>query len=185
MTRRRIGARNVVQFCEVRDANHMADTGEEKAVEYYIDVDSAGDHGRAIKPMIVSRMGYVMRQSLTAEVIEDMEADDLIQQVAYHAAEDRDFLLPDTPLKESVFRVLLANENKPMTAEQVSKILEDKWSLSPYPRDTSPRVIERLLAGGGDTYCFIAVPPPPEEEPEAAGEAVDAVEGEAEGVEEE
>ena len=140
----------------------MADTSEREAVEYYIDVDSAGDHGRAIKPMIVSRMGYVMRQSLTADVVDDMETEDLIQQVAYHAAEDRDFLLPDTPLKESVFRVLLANENKPMTAEQVSKILEDKWSLSPYPRDTSPRVIERILVGG-DTYCFVAVPPPPQE----------------------
>lgn len=159
----------------------MAETNEQQAIEYYIDVNSAGDHGRAIKPMIVSRMGYVMRQSLTADVIEDMEAEDLIQQVAYNAADDRDFLLPDTPLKESIFRVLLANENKPMTAEQVSKILEDKWSLSPYPRDTSPRVVERLLAGGGDTYSFVAVPPPPGEEPEveaeSESEAVD--EGEA------
>ena len=164
----------------------MAETSEGQAAEYYIDVDSAGDHGRAIKPMIVSRMGYVMRQSLTADVIEDMDAEDLIQQVAYHAAEDRDFLLPDTPLKESVFRVLLANENKPMTAEQVSKILEDKWSLSPYPRDTSPGVIERLLAGGGDTYCFVAVPPPapPEEETETESEAA-AEEIEAEGAVEE
>lgn len=144
----------------------MPETNEQQAVEYYIDVNSAGDHGRAIKPMIVSRMGYVMRQSLTADVIEDMDAEDLIQQVAYNAADDRDFLLPDTPLKESIFRVLLANENKPMTAEQVSKILEDKWSLSPYPRDTSPRVVERLLAGGGDTYSFVAVALPPEEEPE-------------------
>ena len=156
----------------------MADTSEEKAVEYYIDVESAGDQGRAIKPMIVSRMGYVMRQSLTADVIEEMEAEDLIQQVAYNAADDRDFLLPDTPLKESVFRVLLANENEPMTAEQVSKILEDKWSLSPYPRDTSPGVIERILSGGGDTYCFVAIPPPPEEESEAESEAVGAKEDE-------
>ena len=161
----------------------MVETGEGQATEYYIDVDSAGDHGRAIKPMIVSRMGYVMRQSLTADVIEDMDADDLIQQVAYHAAEDRDFLLPDTPLKESVFRVLLANENKPMTAEEVSKILEDKWSLSPYPRDTSPGVIERLLAGGGETYSFAAIPPPPppEEETETEPEAAAAEESDAEG----
>ena len=161
----------------------MPDANEEKAVGYYIDVDGAGDHGRVIKPMIVSRMGYVMRQSLTADVVEDMDAADLIQQVAYHAAEDRDFLLPDTPLKESIFRVLLANENRPMTAEQVSKILEDKWSLSPYPRDTSPRVIERLLAGGGDTYCFVAAPPSPEEEAEAEPQSDDA--GEAESAESE
>ena len=153
---------------------------EERAIEYYIDVDSAGDHGRAIKPMIVSRMGYVMRQSLTSEIIEDMEAEDLVQQVAYQAADDRDFLLPDTPLKESVFRVLLANENKPMTAEQISKILVDKWSLSPYPRDTSPQVIERILAGGGDTYCFVAVAPPPEAESEEEPDASADEEGESE-----
>ena len=162
----------------------MPDANEENAAQYYIDVDGAGDQGRVIKPMIVSRMGYVMRQSLTADVVEDMEAEDLIQQVAYQAAEDRDFLLPDTPLKESIFRVLLANENRPMTAEQVSKILEDKWSLSPYPRDTSPRVIERLLAGGGDTYCFVAAPPSPEEEAEAEEPQSDDA-GEAESAESE
>ena len=157
----------------------MPNSSEENAVEYYIDVHSAGDHGRAIKPMIVSRVGYIMRQSLTADVVDDMDAEDLIQQVAYHAADDRDFLLPDTPLKESVFRVLLANENNPMTAEQVSKILEDKWSLSPYPRDTSPKVIERLLASGGDTYCFVAVPSPVEEESAADSGASPADEGES------
>lgn len=157
----------------------MADSNDTNGVEYYIDVDSAGGHGRAIKPMIVSRMGYVMRQSLTADVIEDMGAEDLILQVAYNAAEDRDFLLPDTPLKESVFRVLLANENKPMTAEQVSKILEDKWSLSPYPRDTSPEVIERLLASGGDTYRFVSVPQPVEEESAAESAADTSEEGES------
>ncbi len=163
----------------------MAETNEQQTTEYYIDVDSAGDHGRAIKPMIVSRMGYVMRQSLTADVIEDMEAEDLIQQVADNAADDRDFLLPDTPLKESIFRVLLANENKPMTAEEVSKILEDKWSLSPYPRDTSPRVVERLLSGSGDTYSFVAVPPPQEEEPEVEVESESEAVDESEDVESE
>ena len=157
----------------------MADSSDNNAAEYYIDVDSAGDHGRAIKPMIVSRMGYIMRQSLTADVVDDMDAEDLIQQVAYHAADDRDFLLPDTPLKESVFRVLLANENRPMTAEQVSKILEDKWSLSPYPRDTSPKVIERLLASVGDTYCFVAVPLPEEDETETEAEPTTVDEGES------
>ncbi len=142
----------------------MTATTQGNGVEYYIDVDGAADRGRAIKPMIVSRMGYVMRQSLTADVVDDMDTEDLILQVAYHAEDDRDFLLPDTPIKEAIFRVLLANQNRPMTPGQVSKIIEDKWSLSPYPRDTSPQVIERLLASGGDSYCFAATPAPVSED---------------------
>lgn len=147
----------------------MPESNEKKAVRYCIDVEGAGDQGRDIKPMIVSRMGYVTRQSLTPDVVAEMEAEDLIQQVAYQAGDDRDFLLPDTPLKESIFRVLLANENRPMTVEQVSEALNDKWQLSPYPRDTSPRVIERLMASSGGMYCIVAVPPEQEEDDEGNG----------------
>ena len=155
----------------------MADNGEKKAAQYYVDVEEAGDHGKAIKPMIVSRMGYVLQQSLTADTIEEMETEDLIQQVAYQVAENQDFLLPDTPLKEALFRVILANENKPMTAEKVSHILEGKWSLSPYPRNISPQVIDRLLANS-DTYCIVAIPPEPDEEEQEPAE--EAAEGELE-----
>jgi hypothetical protein len=143
---------------------HMADNGDTTATQYYIDVDE--DYGRAVKPMIVSRMGYVLQQSLTADAIEEMEAKDLIQQVAYQVADNQDFLLPDTPLKEAIFRVILANENKPMTAEEVSKVLEGKWSLIPYPREISPPVIERLLATSGNAYCIATIPSEEEEEDE-------------------
>lgn len=141
----------------------MSDNGEKKVTRYYVEVKEARDHGKAIKPMIVSRMGYVLQQSLTADVIDEMEAEDLIQQVAYQVADNQDFLLPDTPLKEALFRVILANDNRPMTAEEVSHVLEGKWSLSPYPRDISPLVIDRLLANS-DTYCIAAIPPEPKEE---------------------
>ena len=133
----------------------MPDDNDEKPVHYHIDTQGEEDtRRRAIKHMIVSRMGYTNQQSFTADVIEDMEAEDMIQHVAYQAADTADFLLPDTPLKEAIFRVLLANENKPMTPEQISKTLEDKWPITPYPRDLSPAVIERLLENSGDTYCI-------------------------------
>lgn len=144
----------------------MPEDNDEKAVHYHIDIRDEKDTGRrAIKHMIVSRMGYTNQQSFTADVIEDMEAEDMIQHVAHQAADADDFLLPDTPLKEAIFRVLLANENKPMTAEQISKTLEDKWPITPYPRDLSPAVIERLLENSGDTYC-IARTQPEEEAPQ-------------------
>ena len=133
----------------------MPDDNEEKPVYYHIDIRRSEEDGqRAVKHMIVSRMGYANRQSFTADVIEDMEAEDLILHVASQAADSADFLLPDTPLKEAVFRVLLSNGNKPMTSEQVSKALEDKWQFSPNPRDASPAVVTRLLENSGDTYCI-------------------------------
>lgn len=151
----------------------MPDDNDEKPVHYHIDTQGEEDtRRRAIKHMIVSRMGYTNQQSFTADVIEDMEAEDMIQHVAYQEADTADFLLPDTPLKEAIFRVLLANENKPMTPEQISKTLEDKWPITPYPRDLSPAVIERLLENSGDTYCIAQTLPDEEapQDPDAASQ---------------
>ena len=62
-----------------------------------------------------------------------------------------------------MFRVILAGRNKPMTTEEISPILTEKWAMSPFPRDLSPKVLERLL-DNCESYCI--------------GQIVDPVEGE-------
>ena len=87
-----------------------------------------------------------------------------------------DFLLPDTPLKEAIFRVILAHGNEPMTAEDISEILTERWAMTAYPRDVTPQVIQRLLENS-ETYCIIKVPEPEDEEEEEEVIVVEAESG--------
>ena len=121
---------------------------------YQIDTDGAFDKGRDIKSILVSRMGYLLQQQLSAEELESMAPEDLVMQIVYQVAETEDYLLPDTPLKEAIFRVLLANDNKPMGPQSISSVLEEKWQLSPYPRDISASTIAKLL-DHSDPYCIV------------------------------
>ena len=99
-------------------------------------------------------MGYLLQQQLSAEELESMAPEDLVMQIVYQVAETEDYLLPDTPLKEAIFRVLLANDNKPMGPQSISSVLEEKWQLSPYPRDISASTITKLL-DHSDPYCIV------------------------------
>ena len=87
---------------------------------YQIDTDGAFDKGRDIKSIIVSRMGYLLQQQLSVEELESVAPEDLVMQIVSQVAETEDYLLPDTPLKEAIFRVLLANANKPKGPQSIS-----------------------------------------------------------------
>ena len=54
---------------------------------YQIDTDGAFDKGRDIKSIIVSRMGYLLRQQLSADELETMAPEDLVMQIVYQVAE--------------------------------------------------------------------------------------------------
>lgn len=125
---------------------------------YYVDLEGGEEEGRSLKYMIAARGGYAFQQAMSEVVIDEMDAQDLIQQIVDQVANTSDYLLPDTPLKEAIFRVIIANENKPMTTEEIGKTLKEKWSLSPYPRDVSPEVIEKILPQC-HSYCIVAVEP--------------------------
>ena len=77
---------------------------------------------------------------------------DFIDQILAHCSQAPDFLLPDTPLKEAIFRTLLAHGNEPMDAEQLSVFISQKWAMTQFPRNTSPEVIQ-LLLDTSDFYC--------------------------------
>ena len=140
----------------------MAET--EYVPRYYVDVDEDANEQRSVKAMIADRRCTVCRQGDTTESVMAAKTKDLVKRIADQCLDAEDFLLPDTPLMEGIFRVILAGGNKPKTAEQVSEDLSKRWAMSAYPRDLSPAVIKRVLDYSG-TYS-IAVTPPPEPEAE-------------------
>ncbi len=118
---------------------------------YHVDLDSAEEQGRSAAAMVAARRTYQVRQGDTEETMEAFNTQDYLDQLVKQCADDPEYLLPDTPLKEAAFRVLLAGGNKPMTAEEISEDLTKRWAMSPYPRDTSPAVVTKMLAHS-DSY---------------------------------
>lgn len=131
---------------------------------YYIDLDGAAEHGRSMVAIVAARKCYEHRS--VADSTGDSKPDEHVKEIAGHCADTTDYLLPDTPLKEAIFRLLLAGENKETTAAEVSQGLEARWAMSSYPRNISQYVIGRLLANSS-SYGIVAVP---EQEPEPPAE---------------
>ena len=121
----------------------MADNGEQ--LHYIVDLTEDGNQHRSLSVLIASRRCYQDQQGEDDAEILAADPKRLIRQIARHCADAPDYLLPDTPLKESIFRTLLAANNKPLTAEDISSQLSDRWSRTAQARDVSPDVIRRLL----------------------------------------
>ena len=129
---------------------------------YYIDLDGAAERGQSMVAIITARKCYEHRS--VADSTGDSKPGEHVKEIARHCADTADYLLPDTPLKEAIFRVLLAGGNKETTAAEVSQGLEARWVMSSYPRIISPDVIGRLLANSS-SYGIVAVPEPEPEPP--------------------
>ena len=136
-----------------------------KSPEYFIAVDEESNADRSLAAVIAARRCYACRQADDDKVAADADPQPYIDRIVEQCADTPDYLLPDTPLKEAVFRELLAGGNRPRTAKDISESLSARWAMATYPRDISPEVLGRLL-GNSQGYGIIAVPEEPVEEPE-------------------
>ena len=153
----------------------------ENSRRYFIDFERAEDGPLSISTMIAGRKCHTCRETDTAEAVLSSKPEVHIKRIAKHCSATDDYLLPNTPLKEAIYRVVLAGGNEPTTAEEVSKDLSMRWAPSASPRDLSPAVIGRLL-DHSESYLIGWLPEPePEPGPEpVADQSADSVEVAAE-----
>ncbi len=146
----------------------LKEEGDPTPPEYVVDIEQTDFHGRALGMLIAGRRCYEDRQVDPEVPTSSRDIKKVVKRIADHCQETSDYLLPDTPLKEAVFRVMLAGGNKPVTPEQVSQALTERWAMTPYPRDISAPVVQKLM-DSSESYCIVRLPgPEPEvEEPEA------------------
>ena len=121
--------------------------------KYFIDPAKADSTGRSLSVLLASRLSYMYQQGLDEYAIIQADPQDFFDTIFEHCSQAPDFLLPDTPLKETIFRVLLAHGNEPMDAVQISEFIGQKWAMTQFPRNTSPEVIQ-LLLDSSDFYCI-------------------------------
>ena len=125
--------------------------------QYFVDIKGPEASGRSLDLLVGTRRCYSCIQADDEQTPTASKVRPNIKRIATHCSLTSDYLLQDTPLKEAIFRVLLGGGNRPMTAEEISQVLSEKWAMTPYPRDVSSRVIQRLL-DRSRAYCITAVP---------------------------
>ena len=146
----------------------VKEAGDAPPPEYVVEIEQADLLGRAVGMLIAGRRCYECRQADAEVPASSRDIKKVVKRIGDHCNETSDYLLQDTPLKEAVFRVMLAGGNKPITPEQVRQVLAERWAMTPYPRDISAPVIQKLM-DTSESYCIVRLPgPEPEvEEPEA------------------
>ena len=151
----------MVEFDQVFSTDDIGGAGSEDTLprKYFIDPAAAAASGRLLSVLVSSRQCYMCQQGFDEEEVVASDPQLFIDRVAAHCSTQLDYLLPDTPLKEAVFRVLLASEVGRMDCGQISAELGEKWAMTPRPRNTSPEVVQRLL-DNSEYYCILAVPEP-------------------------
>lgn len=125
--------------------------------KYQLNIKATLEGPISLPLLLADRRCYQCQQGEEIEEVLQKDPGDLIEQIKGHCATMADYLLPDTALKEAVFRLIISGGNKPMDASQISRELSERWAMSAYPRDVSPAVIQRLL-DNSKAYGLAAVP---------------------------
>jgi hypothetical protein len=116
-----------------------------RPLKFKVDYDAGGGAGVSIALLIASRKCYECRQNDIEPSVAQSAPTIQVKRISQHCFKTADYLLPDTPLKEAVFRVLLSKRNRAISAEEISADLAKRWGQSINRREVSAGVIGRLL----------------------------------------
>ena len=64
------------------------------------------------------------------------------------------YILPGTAVSEAIFRILIANQNEPLSVLDIHSRLASAWSSVIYLKNLSENVVTRVLEGP-NSYAFI------------------------------
>jgi len=120
--------------------------GEEITTEqpkrWFIDLSWFHQNGRSISPLLWGCLCAKCRRQLSAEGKEISEAE-LLATVNRCCRHDPRFITGQQPILESTFRFFLANENQPLTLEELGEQLSKRRGGDAYR--TLEEILLRLL----------------------------------------
>ncbi|MBI4199343.1 MAG: hypothetical protein HY535_02560 [Chloroflexi bacterium] len=116
--------------------------------QYRIDPETLGAQGRSFAVLLLHRRcascwGTLLQQPAQGL---DIEAEEHLEQVQAHCASAPDFIHSALPVMETLFRILLASGNQPMTAEELHVALRERWADPSNSRVPAPEAVARLLS---------------------------------------
>jgi len=79
---------------------------------------------------------------------------ELIDEIAEYCADEEEFIRPDMPLQEILFRILVARRNQPMSLYDLHYQLTEQWATPAKPMNITQAGLRRILEA--DTYYGFA-----------------------------
>jgi hypothetical protein len=142
--------------------NEAADIEREPA-RYFVDTQWYEAHGRSLRAMAQGRFCPSCQAKIGTTSSERVPiVDKKTNRVVYEVrdvpfgdqpmavirsccSKQRNYITPETPLLESIYRVFLANGNQPATLERVREQLGDWVSVRERPHGYASELVERLI----------------------------------------
>jgi hypothetical protein len=107
-----------------------------------IDLNWLKTAGRSFSVLAKESLCAKCRKKLKADVMEVKEAD-LLKTIKGCCSQSPDFIAHGLPFQESIFRIFLANGNKPMTLGELGEQLNQRLGLD--ANRTSVTFLSRLM----------------------------------------
>jgi hypothetical protein len=124
--------------------------------KYSIDIKGFEAAGRSFTYSVYSRMsprGMAQLGGSADEIPSSLGTpSEMMKIVASICSKEPDYLLPGTPISEAVFRLLLANGNRPMKLMDIQTGLATAWSSVIYLKNLSDEVVQRMLDAGNEYF---------------------------------
>jgi hypothetical protein len=144
--KQQLAGRNVVP--EIKAA--LEEETEQQEQPYYaIDVRAFESSGKSFAYAVYTRMserGMAQVGGAPDQLPQPLGSpNEYMKIIAAVCSKEPDFLLPGTPISEAVFRLLLANGNKPMSLQQIQTGLTSAWASVIYLKNLSDEVVRRML----------------------------------------
>jgi len=115
------------------------DNGEAQC-SYFIDMNWYQERGRSFTLLATSRL---CPSSQKKKIPKSETA--LLNTMKQCCSKWEEFVTPNMPLLEMIFRLFLANSNQPLALEQIQEKLQQRLSDSSEPRDLSISKLKRII----------------------------------------
>jgi hypothetical protein len=120
--------------------NDIETHDDESQCRYHIDTTWFNDQERSFTMLASSRLCQASRKKKPPK-----SESALLSTIKQCCAKREDYILPNMPLLEMVFRLFLANNNQPLALGQIQERLEQRLSESAEPRDLSVSKLKRII----------------------------------------
>ena len=130
----------------VRGKDDAQQKAEEREPSYTIDPGMIEAQGRSAALVVGERLCEAARAKLKpSEGKRPATYKELRQLARHNCAGQEGYLLPQQPVLETVFRMLLAAPKDAMSVSTIHDELSDLWVRSPWPRHIARESLRRVL----------------------------------------
>ena len=125
---------------------------------YKINIEEFESRGSSFSYAIYNRMseeGKNEASTLFEGIPIDISlANKLMKIISDICSKNDEYILPGTTVSEAIFRILVANQNEPLSVLDIHSRLASAWSSVIYLKNLSEDVVTRVLEGP-NKYYFI------------------------------